>query len=392
MPVGGGRRRWWLVTAVALVLVTAIGAAQTPAAQTGAAPTGGAQTREERAASRATDRALRGRSTPVDPTPRPAVPGKHVVVISAGQASSTAKVGVDAAVAAAKAIGWQVDVYDAELNPANYAPLVRQAIAAGVDGIILGAIDCQAVAGPLREARAAKISVVAGGAFDCDDPHGGGAKRGLFSAPVNLEPLASDPAAFARGYGADQASYIVHASDNAAKILVLQDPEFTTLFYTDDGFRKQIARSHGSEIVSTLEITTADFTNGRLVPKIQAELLRHPEVTWIKSPFTFATTLGIIPALGANPDHIDVMGGEGLEPELDLLRDGKITAVNVFPSEWLGWAAVDTLNSVFRGEAPVASGVGWMLADADHNLPPSGPARSRIDYETQYRKAWGATG
>jgi ribose transport system substrate-binding protein len=86
------------------------------------------------------------------------------------------------------------------------------------------------------------------------------------------------------------------------------------------------------------------------------------------------------------------MGGEGLEPELDLVRDGKITAVNVFPSEWLGWAAVDTLNSVFRGEAPVPSGVGWMLADADHNLPASGPAHSRIDYEAQYRKAWGATG
>ncbi|HEX5586498.1 MAG TPA: hypothetical protein VFZ17_04270, partial [Acidimicrobiia bacterium] len=148
MPFGGGRRRWPHVAAVAILLATAIGAARTPAAQTKAA-----QPKAERAASRATDRALQGRSTAVDPTPRPAVPGKHIVVISAGQASSTAKVGVDAAVDAAKAIGWQVDVYDAQLNPANYGPLVRQAIAAGVDGILLGAIDCQAVAGPLREAR-----------------------------------------------------------------------------------------------------------------------------------------------------------------------------------------------------------------------------------------------
>lgn len=373
----GARRRWWVLVLLAVTVLTATGATQEQA---------------EQAASRATARALRGRSTPVDPTPRPAVPGKHIVVISAGQASSTAKAGVDAAVEAAEAIGWQVDVYDAELNPANYAPLVRQAIAGGVDGILLGAIDCQAVAGPLREARAAKIAVVGGGAFDCDDPHGGGADRGLFSAQVNLEPLAASTAAFARGYGADAASYIIDASHNRAKILALQDPEFTTLFYTDDGFRKQIARSHGSQIVSTLEITTADFTNGKLVPKIQAELLRHPEVTWIKSPFTFATTLGIVPALGANPDGIQVMGGEGLETELDLLRDGKITAVNVFPSEWLAWAAVDTLNSVFRDEAPVPSGVGWMLADADHNLPASGSAHSRIDYKAQYRKAWGATG
>ena len=144
--------------------------------------------------------------------------------------------------------------------------------------------------------------------------------------------------------------------------------------------------------MSTLEVTTADFTSGRLVGKIQAELLRHPEVTWIKSPFTFATTLGIVPALGPNPHRIDVMGGEGLEPELDLLRAGKITAVNVFPSEWFGWAAVDTLNSVFRKEAPAPSGLGWILADATHNLPASGPARLPVDFQAQYEKVWGAKG
>ena len=99
-----------------------------------------------------------------------------------------------------------------------------------------------------------------------------------------------------------------------------------------------------------------------------------------------------MPALGANPDRIDVMGGEGLEEELDLLRAGKITAVNVFPSEWFGWAAVDTLNSVFRKEAPAASGIGWMLADTTHNLPASGPAKLPVDFEAQYKKVWGATG
>ena len=372
-----GRRPGWLVLAIGLMVVTAIGASQAQA---------------ENAARRATDRAMRGRSTAVDPTPRPAVPDKHIVVISAGQASITAKVGVDAALDAAETIGWQVDMYDAELNPSNYAPLVRQAIAAGVDGILLGAIDCQAVAGPLREARAAGIAVVGAGAFDCDDPHGGGADKGVFSAQVDLGPLAKSTAAFARGYGADQASYIIAESDNEAKILALQDPEFTTLYYTYDGFRKRIEQSHGSKIVSTLEVTTADFVNGTLVAKIQAELLRHPDVDWIKSPFTFATTLGIVPALGANPDGIDVMGGEGLAPELDLVREGKISAVNIFPTEWLAWAAIDTLNSVFRDEPPVASGVGWMLTDRTHIGPASGGPRSQTDYEAQYRKAWGTTG
>ena len=54
---------------------------------------------------------------------------------------------------AAKAIGWKATVYDAALNPSMYAPLVDQAIAAHVNGIILDAIDCDTVRGPLEQAK-----------------------------------------------------------------------------------------------------------------------------------------------------------------------------------------------------------------------------------------------
>ena len=83
------------------------------------------------------------------------------------------------------------------------------------------------------------------------------------------------------------------------------------------------------------------------------------------------------------------MGGEGFEPELDLIRDGKITAVNIYLSPWVAWAGVDTMNSVFRHEAPRPSGVGWVLADQTHNVPPSGEYQPSIDYQAQYKKAWG---
>ena len=72
------------------------------------------------AATKATNAAFKGTNRPVDPTPRPAVKGKHVVVISAGQAASSSSVPSDGAVAAAQAIGWQVDLYDAKLDPSNY--------------------------------------------------------------------------------------------------------------------------------------------------------------------------------------------------------------------------------------------------------------------------------
>ncbi len=310
------------------------------------------------------------------------------MIISAGESSISAMVPAAAAVDAIEAIGWDAEVYDAKLTPANYAPLVRQAIAAGADGILLVTIDCQAVQQPLREARAQGIAVIGVGAFDCDDPHGGGAKRGLFSAQISFGPRGADLGALVSRYGVDQANYIVAESKNRAKIIDIQDPEFTTLYYTDRGFRNAIGQSGGSEIVGTVEVTSADFVKNTLVSKIQAEMLRHPEANWIRSPYTYTTTLGVVPALGGN-QTIAVMGGEGFEPELDLIRAGRITAVNIFSSEWAAWAGVDTMNSVFRKEAPVDSGLGWVVADADHNVPASGPYHPAVDYQAEYRKAWG---
>jgi ribose transport system substrate-binding protein len=345
-----------------------------------------------RAAERRTQQAFKGAYRPMDTTPRPAVTGKHIAVISAGQTSVSAQVPADAAMQAAQQIGWEADLYDGKLVPASYPGLVRQAVAAGVQGILLVAIDCQAVKQPLQEAKRAKIAVIGIGSFDCNDPLGGGDARGLFTARLNFGPRGHDLGRLVESYGEDQANYIIAASKNAAKVLLLTDSEFTTLKYTDRGFTKTIQRSKGSKIVSRLDISTADFTNGQLVPKIQAELLRHPETTWIRSPYTYATTLGIVPALGTRGGSIDVMGGEGSEAELDLVRGGKITAVNIFPAAWEGWAAIDTMNSVFRGTRPVDSGLGWVLADRDHNVPASGAYEPPIDFRAAFRRAWGVQG
>ena len=77
------------------------------------------------------------------------------------------------------------------------------------------------------------------------------------------------------------------------------------------------------------------------------------------------------------------MGGEGFADELDLIRSGKITAANVISSEWVGWAAVDTMNSVFLNQPPADSGIGWTMVDATHNLP--GQRRVRAAGRLQVR-------
>ncbi len=382
--------------AIALVLVALLIAAACSSSKdtsTGnTSGTGGGDGSDQPAkAEAATQEAFKGTNRDVADTPRAAVKGKSIVVISAGQAASSSSVPSNGAVAAAKAIGWNVDLYDAKLDPSNYAPLVRQAIAAGVNGIVLDAIDCNTVKQPLEEAKAKGIAIVGIYAFDCTDSHAGGGDEALFSANINYGAKAVDPDAFAGVYGADQANYIIADSQNKAKIIAVQDSEFTVLYWTLKGFQDTIEASGGSEIVSTLEVTVADLSNGQIVPKIQAEIVKHPEATWIKSPYTYVTTIGIAPALGANPNKIKVMGSEGFADELDLIRTGKITAANIISSEWVGWASIDTMNSFFLGQEPADSGIGWVMVDKDHNLPPSGEFVPPVDFQAEYKAAWGVS-
>jgi ribose transport system substrate-binding protein len=325
----------------------------------------------------------------VNPTPRPAVKGKHIVVISQGQSSPSSEIPSDGAVAAAKAIGWQVDLYDAKLQPGMYPTLVRQAIAAGADGIVDDAGDCQGAEQAFQEAKAKGIVVIPIYAYDCNDSKGGGGPA-VFSGTVSYGTRAPDIDKYAELYGSNQADYMIASSHNTAKIIDINDPEFVVLLWKNQGLVDTINASQGSKIVDTLNVTTSDILSGQLVAKIQAELLRFPDANWVYSPYTYITQLGIVPAL-AGKAGIDVMGGEGFQTELDFLRQAKITAVNIISSEWEGWAAVDTMNSIFRGEKPVDSGIGFTLTDKDHNLPASGNYVPTIDFKSEYKKAWGVS-
>ncbi len=354
-------------------------------------PSSGSSAVALKAAIAATNAGYQGTSTDVDPTSRPAAKDKTIVIISAGQGADSNSVPSNGALQAAQAIGWHASIYDAQLNPSKYAGLVDQAIAAHVNGIILDAIDCSTVKGPLEQAKKAGIAVTAMYAFDCNDPHSGGGTTTLFGGVTNYGAKNANLDKFTESYGSDQADYIIAKSDNKAKIIVVQDPEFTVLYYTALGFDNTIAASHGSQVIATLDITQEDLVDGQVVPIIQAELARYPQATWIKSPFTYATTLGIVPALGTNPNHVSVMGGEGFHDELDDIRNGKIVATNAISSNWTGWAAVDTLNSIFNHTKPVDSGIGWTLVDATHNLPsdPTADYQPAINYQAEYKKAWG---
>jgi ribose transport system substrate-binding protein len=331
-----------------------------------------------------------GTSTNVNPTPRPAAKNKSIVIISSGQASISSSIPVDAAEQAAEDMGWKVTILDEKLMPSNAPGLVDQAIALKPSGIILDATDCDEARGPLLTAKADHIPVVGLYSYDCNDPTED-AGSPLFTANINFNNLpAKELGYFAESYGRGQADYIIAASHNKARVLVLNDLEVTVLKYTGAGFADQIAHSGGSQVVATLDFLAADL-GPKLQQEIQAELLQHPNINWIKSPYTYATILGVVPALTAYPKgKYNVMGGEGFQPELADIQQGTVTAAMAISSAWTGWASVDTMNSLLTHKPVEPSGIGWQLIDATHNMP-ANPAdyAPPINFEAEYLKAWG---
>jgi ribose transport system substrate-binding protein len=377
------------LSALAVVLVAACNSSP---ASTSTAPGGASAPSSDFVATAKTKVAndYKGTNSAPDTTLRKPTAGKKLVVISAGESSLSSSVPSDAAVEAAKAAGWNVTLYDEKLNPANAPALVRQAIAGGAEGIILDATDCPLVKETLQEAKAKNIKIVPIYAFDCNDPIFGGGDP-LFSGFINYGTKASNVDTFTESYGADQADAVIAQTKGQAKVILFNDTEFTVLKYTAKGFTDELAKCSGCSIV-----TTVDFKAAELGPALQQKaasiLLQHPEANAVKIPYTAAALLGISPAIAASSKNgsLYVMGGEGFAPELDLIRANKgVTAVNVIASDWVGWAAVDTMNSLFLGTPPADSGIGWTLADATHNIPASGPYVASVDFKAAYKKAWG---
>ncbi len=384
-----GRRAAW---AGALMVVVLAACSSTTGSTSGSPPaTSGAQGSGNAQIDAAVAKHFKGTLRQPDGTARPAAKGKKIVVISNGQASISSSIPSNAAAEAAKAIGWQATIYDGQLNPSKADGLVRQAVNSGADGIILDAIDCPLAKSALQEAKARGIKVVPIYAYDCNDPIYGGTDAPLFNGIVNYgAEAAKDIDQYTRDAGAAQADAVIYATHGHAKVIAFNDPEVTVLRYTNQGFLDEIAKCGGCQVVAKVDFLGAEL-GPALQQKVSTVLLQHPEANAVKSPFTAASLLGISPAVvqaGRTAD-IYVMGGEGFQPELDLLRnDHGINAVNLTPSDWTGWAAVDSLNSFFLGQQPADSGLGQVLVDKNHNLPASGPYIPTIDFKAAYKKAW----
>jgi len=330
-----------------------------------------------------------------DPTTRIAAKGKKVAIISRGQQSPSSAVPIGAAVEAARLLGWEATVIDLKLNPQSAPDAVNQAIAAGVDGIVSN-VDCAYAPNEFGAAKAKGILIVPMFTFDCTDPTVAG-KPGAsqFTTQLNYtfgSGEKTDAIRYSSAGGYLAASALIAATNGTAKVLAFTDVTSTILNYTHAGFMTQMKRCTGCQVLEEIKFTPAELTDGSLRTKVREALQRHPEVTAIRGSHSAAIQLAIAPEVVAAKlqNKILVVGGEGQDADLNLIRTKQgLNITLATDSSWMGWAVLDALNSAFNGETPRPPGLGAMLVDKEHNLPPSGSVQHNINFKSVYRKAWG---
>ena len=304
--------------------------------------------------------------------PTPAA-GMDVWVISCGQAIDGCAVPSNAAVEAGEEIGWDMTLFDGQLNPSLYSDGIRQAVAAGADGVILDAVDCAITRQALQEARDAGVVLFGLHALDCDDPAVGG--EALWDGTLYYGEDWPDFRRRLLEFGATKADWIVANAGADATIIEFRQDELLVVKYINDGFDQRI-----EEICPDCEIVTVDFVLADLGPpltaKAQAALAQHPDATAVMIPYDSAVTLGIGAAIDSSgrQDELLVMGGEGFQSNMANARNGQgQDAGTGYGFEWEGWASIDAMNRLFAGEEIVDCGCGfqvWDVAPETHNLPP----------------------
>ncbi|MEA2380018.1 MAG: ribose transport system substrate-binding protein [Thermoleophilaceae bacterium] len=309
--------------------------------------------------------------------------GKNVWWMSIGQAGSVPAAGARGGVEAGKLLGWDVTVFDGQYDTNRIQGGIRQALAAGADGIVMYAVDCAPVQAALESAKRAKVPVIGIESADCEKP--------LFTHRVGYVEGTFEDWTFALGRALG--IWTVVKSSGKAKTISLSEKGLVATERYQEGY------VDGHEDCADCELTVLEYTAADLGPRLQAKvqqaILQNPKADFIEASYDGPIMLSVVPAMRAtgSADRFSLVGGEGSPPFMKLVREDKKehsgygTAI-----EWEGYAGMDSLNRILAGEKPVDnSGVGVQIYDRTHNTPPTGPYAAPFDFRAAYGAVWSGT-
>lgn len=320
---------------------------------------------------------------------------KAIWVITCGQAAAGCATPGNAAVEAARALGWKATLCDGKLSQPTYAECVNSAAAARPDAIVLVAVDCQFVQAPLESARSAGAKVYGINNFDCDQSAGEGQKH--FDAELRYHGFENHKAFMEKALGPAQANYIIDKTGGKARTLVVREDDTLSSVAIADGAEATLKGCSGCKTY-TVDTTLDDVVTGKLATKVSAALTRYPDVDAVTVPYDAQIPLGVGQAVSGAGRPLILAGVEGLEANVDLIKQGQQSMAGGLSPGWSGWAAVDGVNRLLADAPQVDSGIGYQIVDKDDNLPTTtkyydgnvGKDGAPLqDYKAIYLKSWG---
>jgi ribose transport system substrate-binding protein len=325
-----------------------------------------------------------------------AAKGKTVWILSCSQSAPGCAVPAGAAAQAAKAIGWKSKILDGKFDPTVWNKLVRSAAAAKPDALILDAVDCGAVQASLAAAKQAGVKVYGFYSFDCDDTYTKG--QSTFDGALQFASWKNYGDFIENQFARTQAAYAIVKTGGKANVIQFYEADVAVAHHIGDGYARWMATCKECKVWK-VPFTGADLVGGKLQAKAAAALAKYPTANVVAAPYDATILLGIGPAVAAaraSGRKVLLTGGEGLAPNIALIRKGVQDMAPGVPAAWVGWAAIDGLNRVFNGAPQVSEGLGNQVVDKSHNLPSSTPfydgnPKSQ-DYRSVYEKLWGAGG
>lgn len=290
---------------------------------------------------------------------------------------------IQGAADAAKALGWQFQIYDGQDDPTVQANRIQQAIQNHVNAIILAAVDGDAVKTAIQQAQKAGIIVIS---------TSNGTAPGQQGLKVDTSPNVT-------GIGKAVADWMIVNSRGKGVVAPFVDKEFQTNLDFADGINNELAQCSGCTVKPEVSFVGTDVAS-KLGPNTTAYLQKNPDVKYFYSTYdpAMVSQTEAVSQAGINVQSCSQLGDA---QNLSFIKSGHVQSCDgAWDNEYEGYATIDQIIRIadhkplwvshnVPARYKYGENIPWVLLDKT-NLPTSDQTyRASFDYIDKYKKLWG---
>lgn len=305
----------------------------------------------------------------------PAVKDKTIGLISACESCEALPRMGNAFREAAKALGWNVRMYDTKGDVSKAQQGAETLMQAGVSAIVLESVEPGTLGSAVAQAKSKGVPIV-GSLTGLTVSQ----SKGVLSAGVE-QPLADE--------GEALGARMVKELGQGAKVGLFTDKLLAVGRNPEAGLRKALGAG-GAKIVATHQENFAKLA-ADTYDTTEKWLVQYPDMKGIWCSYDGAC-IGAAQAVQAAGKDVTVYGINGNKGPLDLIRKGGKYVTDATPIEYGAWLATDQINALLAKREIQPDGIVHGLLVDKGNVPDQGLVDGQQlygDFRSHFRTRWG---